>query len=194
MWEKLRDNLGFAIAVASLVLTVAFGLNVDKVFDVSRPYFLVPYGLIVFALGCAAGWWFRNAQKKRDARIERADREHEEKMRREREEREAAEEAEDERRAHEELLDAMAARFKRFDVEAKKLACAIYDEGEIVAHMSLDNAYGSWAYEAKMITDYETMPDRAYRYTLKPDVREMIDDHPELIAEVRESMKEGQQG
>ena len=69
-WDKLRDNAGFVVSLLSLVLTVWFGFNVGNVFDVTRPYFIVPYGVIMFALGCAAGYSFRSGMKARKARAD----------------------------------------------------------------------------------------------------------------------------
>lgn len=97
-------------------------------------------------------------------------------------------EAEEKERRERELEEHKAVSFKTAQFEAKMLACLAFDEGYFDNSSDFVNGDTSWQYDARKMLVQETISNNQVRYTLKPDVSELLKLHPELIEEARKEL------
>ena len=193
--ENIVKYVGFAGAIVSIAWFAIANPDIvnQQFYDAMNR--LLPFLMLFF--GMMAGWSMRDGMKNRDAeveaRIRREDAEHAEKMRREQEEHEAEKAREAEKRARRTEIDQAAMQFKTYEVDAKALACRVYDEGEFVFDFDVSKARDIASSQIERIMERETLPEGSIRYTLKPMAREMLDAHPELLKDIREYIERNRQ-
>ena len=171
--KEPRSRIGAAFTLFAGIASVAawFGVTPDLVGKVAYGFIHPALPFFTFFSGFFTGVFARDWMRWRDkvlaSRIE-------------------ADEAE--RRSKDELA-ALSVEFKGFDVDVKALACIAYDDGEYVFEYGPDGL-GPMSWQVARIADVETVPDGSFRYTLKPTVRGMFDENPELLDEMRRYIEE----
>lgn len=182
-WACFSAFCGFVSLIGWL------GVTPERVGQLANDVLHPILGVAAFVCGALCGWFLRDWKKDRDAeiaaRIQRENAEHAEKMRRDRDVYDASQAAQVKLEEDKRAMEAMANEFATFPILAKVVICRVYDEGscvfddDILKHRDEETAC------IQKCTRYETLPDNKVRLRLSDRVNKMLDEHEELLADIR---------
>lgn len=159
--------------MAGLVTLAAwFGITPELVGEVAYRFIHPVLPMAMFFIGMSAGYFIRDNMRRKDLALA----------------------AEEERRAEAEKAEIaaykaeleMVAVLKGYSIKAKSAACAAFDGGSYRSDVDHREGTDACSTQIATIMDCETLPDGAFRYTLKPAIAALLEKYPEVLDPMRQ--------